>query len=62
MDFLHAARAAALAQLGNAQEAKRAVEQVRRLSPFFRVEQFGTRFLKPEHTAKLQEGLRKAGL
>ncbi|HEU0201415.1 MAG TPA: winged helix-turn-helix domain-containing protein [Burkholderiaceae bacterium] len=62
MSFLHAARAAALSQLGNMQEAQRAAAQVRALNPFFQVEQFGTRFVSPAHTAKLQEGLRKAGL
>jgi adenylate cyclase len=60
--FLHAVRAAALAQQGNAEEARKAAEQVRRFSPFFQVEVFGTRFVKPEHRAKIQEGLRKAGL
>lgn len=59
---LHAIRAAAFAQLGDAEEARRAAEPVRRASPFFQVEQFATRFVNPEHTAKAQEGLRKAGL
>jgi adenylate cyclase len=62
MEFLHAARAAALAQLGNEAEAKRSAAEVRRLSPFFNVGEFGSRFLKPEHKAGLQEGLQKAGL
>ncbi len=59
---LHAIRAATLAQLGNAEEARRATDQVRRFSPMFEVENFGTRFRNPEYTAKLQDGLRKAGL
>ena len=59
---LHAIRAATLAQMGNAEEARRAAEQVRRFSPQFSAEYFGTRFANPEHTAKLQEGARKAGL
>jgi TolB-like protein/class 3 adenylate cyclase len=60
--FLHAIRAAAAAQLGNTEEARRAADDVRRLDPFFKVEQFGTRLVNPEHRAKAQEGLRKAGL
>ena len=60
--FLRSMRAAALAQQGNAEEARKESEQVRRFSPFFQVEVFGTRFVKPEHRAKIQEGLRKAGL
>jgi tetratricopeptide (TPR) repeat protein len=59
---LNAMRAAALAQLGNADEARRAADQVRRFSPLFDVESFGTRFASPGYAAKLQEGLRKAGL
>jgi hypothetical protein len=47
--------------LGNADEARRAAGEVLRLSPVFELENFGTR-LTPQHTAKLQEGLRKAGL
>ena len=61
-EAIHALRAAAFAQLGNEEEAKLAAAQVRRLNPFFKVEQFGTRFKNPEHTAKIQDGLRKAGL
>jgi adenylate cyclase len=48
---LHAIRAATLSQLGYADEARRAVEQVRRLSPYFQVENYGTGFTNPEHTA-----------
>lgn len=60
--YLHAVRAAALAQLGNVEEARKAAEQVRRFDPFFRVEAFGTRFVDTGLKAKAQEGLRKAGL
>jgi len=60
--FLHANRAAALGQLGRLEEAGAAASRVRALSPMFQVEYVGTRFAKAEHTAKLQEGLRKAGL
>ena len=59
---LHAIRAATLAQLGDAEEARRAADQVRRLSPLFRVEYIGTRFRSPDDAAKIQDGLRKAGL
>lgn len=59
---LSAVRAATLAQLGDADEAHRAAAQVRRFSPLFDVESFGTRFANPAYTARLQEGLRKAGL
>ena len=59
---LHALRAATLAQLGNSEDATRAAEQVRRFSPKFEIERFGSRFAKPEYAAKLQDGLRKAGL
>ena len=59
---LHAIRAAALSQLGNADEARRAADQVRRFSPSFQVEYFGMRFADPKYTAKLHEGLHNAGL
>jgi len=59
---LNAIRAASLAQLGEIDEARRAADQVRRYSPLFQVENWGTRFTNPEYTAKVREGLRKAGL
>jgi adenylate cyclase len=59
--FLHAVRAAALAQLGEAAEAKRAAEDLRRGSPFFKAELFGQRLMKPEQRAAAQAGLKKAG-
>jgi adenylate cyclase len=60
--FLQAVRAAAAAQLGQMDDARRAAQEVRRLDPFFKVESFGARLVKPEQRAKVQEGLRKAGL
>ena len=60
--YLHAVRAAALAQLGNVEEARKAADQVRRFDPFFRAEVFGTRFVDAKLKLKAQEGLRKAGL
>jgi adenylate cyclase len=59
---VHAIRAAALAQLGRDAEAREAAARVRQLNPIFLVEQWGTRFSAPDHKARLQEGLRRAGL
>lgn len=58
---LHGIRTATLGQMGNFEESRNAAAQLRRLDPFAKVEHFGTRYKNPEHTAKLQEGLRKAG-
>ena len=60
--FLAALRAAAYGQLGQAEEARRAAENVRRLDPFFKVELFGKRLINPAHQKLVQDGLRKAGL
>jgi TolB-like protein/class 3 adenylate cyclase len=60
--FLAALRAAAYGQLGQAEEAQRAVETVRRLDPFFKVELFGKRLVNPAHRKLVQDGLRKVGL
>jgi adenylate cyclase len=60
--FLRAVHAAALAQLGDAQGARRVAEEVRRLDPFFDVKRFGQRLMNPAHREQAQEGLRKAGL
>jgi hypothetical protein len=57
-----AVRAAALAQIGDAEGAREAAAQLRRLDPFFDVSVFATRFVDPALAAKAQEGLRKAGL
>jgi Flp pilus assembly protein TadD len=57
-----AVRAAALAQLGEADRAREAAADVRRLNPFFDVKSFATRFVDPALAEKAQEGLRKAGL
>jgi adenylate cyclase len=58
----HAVRAATLAQLGKAEAAQAEAAEVRRLSPFFQVETFGTRLVDSELRSRIQEGLRKAGL
>ncbi len=60
--FLHAVHAAALAQLGDAEGARRAAGEVRRLHPFFDVKLFGQRLVNPAQRDKAQEGLRQAGL
>ncbi len=60
--FLRAVHAAALAQLGDDEGARREAAEVRRLNPFFDVKGFGTRLVNPRHVALAQEGLRKAGL
>jgi adenylate cyclase len=60
--YLHAMRAASLAQMGKAEEAREAAAQLKRADPFFRSAQFGDRFVDPKHMAHIQEGLRKAGL
>ena len=59
---LNAIRAAALAQLGKMEEARDAADRVRRHSPTFQVEIWMSGLARPEHAAKVQEGLRKAGL
>ncbi len=60
--FLQAVHAAALAQLGEDEAARRVADEVRRLDPFFDVKLFGRRLVNPAHREKAQEGLRKAGL
>lgn len=59
---LQALRTAALAQLGRAEEAKKSADRIRQLSPGFQVANFGRRFADPQYLARIQEGLRKAGL
>lgn len=60
--FLHAIRAATLAQMGRVEDAHAEAAKVRKINPHFQIEGVGTRFRRPEHQAKIQEGLRKAGL
>lgn len=62
VNFVRAVRVAALGQLGEIEEAGRAVEELRRRAPFVRAENFGLNLRKPEDVARLHEGLRKAGL
>lgn len=60
--YLHALRAATLAQMDKPDEARQAAEQVRRLNPLFDPESYATFFADPKYTAAFREGLRKAGL
>jgi adenylate cyclase len=60
--FVHAVHAAALAQLGSTEEARRAAAEARRLDPFLKTELFGQRLVNPAHREAVREGLRKAGL
>ena len=50
------------AQADRTDEAARAVANVRRLHPFFKVEDFGNAFLKASDRLSLRNDLRKAGL
>jgi tetratricopeptide (TPR) repeat protein len=59
---VHAMRAAALAQMGELDAARRAADDVRRFDPLFDPDNFGARFSNPTYTAQLREGLRKASL
>jgi TolB-like protein/Tfp pilus assembly protein PilF len=54
--------AAALGQLGRAEDAARVAETIRRTDPFFDPQNFGSKFLNPDDLAHLREGLRKARL
>lgn len=60
--FLHIGLSAAYAQADRADEATRAAANVRRLHPFFNVEDFGNAFRKETDRLSIRKGLRKAGL
>lgn len=60
--WYHLALAAAYAQSGRSEDAKRSAEMVKKLHPFFEVDSSFTLFRNPADRAKLLEGLRKAGL
>ena len=60
-DF-HVIRAMALAELGDADGARLAVDQVRRLIPLFQPGDFGTRFANSADREKAQRSLHNAGL
>ena len=59
LDFI---LAAAYAESGQSDEAKRAVERARLNNPYFDLVSFGSRFQDPALQRRLQESLRKAGL
>jgi adenylate cyclase len=61
-DFVHAIRAATLAELGEPEKAAEAANEVRRLNPGFSIQSFGTRFADPKYSSRLHEGLEKAGI
>jgi len=54
--------AAAYAQAGYTEEAKRSAAKVLRLDPFFELDSYGTVFRNSEDRAQIVQGLRKAGL
>ena len=58
----HIALAAAYAQAGRGEDAKRSAELAKKLHPFFEVESSFTLFRNPEDRDKILDGLRKAGL
>ena len=60
--FIHIPLAAAYAQAGRPQDAARVAATVRRLHPFFEVDNYGTAFINPADRARIVDGLREAGL
>jgi tetratricopeptide (TPR) repeat protein len=60
--WLYISLAAAYAQAGRKEDAKRSAEMAMKLHPFFEVESSFTLFRNPADREKILEGLRKAGL
>ena len=60
--FIHIPLAAAYAQAGRPKDAARVAAKVRKLRPFFEVDNYGTAFIKPTDRTRIVDGLRKAGL
>ena len=58
----HIILAAAYAQLGRSDDAKREVQEILRLEPFFKLDNYGTVYRNQADRAKIVQGLRKAGL
>jgi hypothetical protein len=58
----HLVLAAAYAQAGRTEDAAREAEEIRRLDPFFKVDDFGTAFRNRSDRDKIVAGLHKAGL
>jgi TolB-like protein len=60
--FAYVTLAAAYSEAGRLEDAARAAEVVRKLSPFFDTGGFGLLFRNPDHQAKIAAALHKAGL
>jgi adenylate cyclase len=60
--WTHIGLAAAYAQAGRSEEARRSAEMVKKLHPFFEVDSSFTLLRNPSDRNKILEGLRKAGL
>jgi adenylate cyclase len=60
--YIHIPLAAAYAQAGRLIDAARIAATVRRLHPFFEVNNYGTAFIDPDDRARIADGLREAGL
>jgi adenylate cyclase len=58
----HIILAAAYAQLDRSDDAKREVQEILRLEPFFKLDNYGTVYRNQADRAKIVQGLRKAGL
>jgi adenylate cyclase len=59
--FIHAMLAAIYADAGRKEDARREIDEVRRLNPMFDVESFGTLFRNPAHRDKVVAALQLAG-
>jgi adenylate cyclase len=60
--FIHIPLAAAYARVGRLKDAARVASIVRKLRPFFEVDNYGTAFTKPTDRSRIVDGLREAGL
>jgi adenylate cyclase len=60
--FIYIPLAAAYARVGRLKDAARIATKVRKLRPFFEVDNYGTAFINPTDRSKIANGLRKAGL
>ena len=60
--FIYIPLAAAYARVGRLKVAARVATKVRKLRPFFEVDNYGTAFINPTDRSKIVDGLRKAGL
>lgn len=60
--ILHVVLAAAYSRANRAEDAARSVANVRRLHPFFKVDEFGNAFRKTSDRSDIRDGLRQAGL